>query len=114
MDTDDATPVPEPPTIHEATRASGPSGAVTRGAEIDEAIAIVRRKAGLDVVVCGKDIDANRAVAQAIETAVGPWKLQRFHKRAGPLALPHFQQVKPPPHGHCFYETDRRKAGQRP
>jgi hypothetical protein len=70
--TDDATtrPAPPPPTIHEATFAGGPSGAVIRGAEIDEATAIARRAAGLDIVVCGADIGLNRRLARAIEAAI--------------------------------------------
>ena len=36
------------PTIHEAERASGPSGAVIRGAEIDMATAVGRRQAEQD------------------------------------------------------------------
>lgn len=105
-----------PPTIYEATRAGGPSGAVTRGAAIDEATAITRRQAGLDVVVCSDDIDANRRLAQRIEAGAGPpSKAQSPHKRgAGPHALPHFQQAKAPPEGHTFYETAKRKARKRP
>lgn len=103
-----------PPTIHEATLVSGPSGAVIRGAEIDEAAAIARRRAGENVVVCGDDLDANREAARSIEAAVGPWKRQRFHTNAGPQALPHFQQQRKPPDGHTFYETGARKARKRP
>ncbi len=114
--TDDATTAsaPPPPTIHEATLAGGPSGAVIRGAEIDEATAIAQRQAGLNVVVCGDDIDANREVARRIEAAVGPYKRQRFHTQTGPRALPHFQPVRRPPAGHTFYETSQRKARKRP
>lgn len=116
--TDDATtePAPPPPTIHEATLASGPSGAVIRGAEIDEAAAIARRQAGLDVVVCGDDIKANRALAQRLEVTVGPTTApQSPHKvKAGPLALPHFQQSGKRLAGHTFYETEKRKARKKP
>jgi len=42
---------PPSPTIHEAELASGPSGAVIRGAEIDFDTAVARRQAGSDVVV---------------------------------------------------------------
>lgn len=108
-------PAAPPATIHEAALAGGPSGAVIRGAEIDPATAIARRRAGQDVVICGDDTAVNRGLAQAIETAVGPWLRQVPHTRtAGPLALPHFQQKTPPPEGHCFYETDRRKARKNP
>jgi len=109
-----APPLPSP-TIHEAERASGASGAVLWGAEIDFAAAVVRRQTNEDVVVRGDDLGANRALAQAIEAAAGPYMRGPPHKRsAGPLASPHFQQVTPPPDGHTFYETDRRKARKRP
>jgi hypothetical protein len=104
-------PPSQPPTIHEAELESGCSGAVLWGAEIDEVAAIARRSAGLNVVVRGGDIDANRRLALAIESAVGPAKRGVPHSQhAGPLALPHFQQVTPPPMGHTFYETDKKKA----
>src|SRR5262245_14119616 len=96
----------EPPKIHEATLASGPSGAVIKGAEIDLETAMARRRAGENIVVCGNDLKANKNLAQQIEAAVGPYELQTAHKRAGPLSLPHFQQSFPPPKGHAFYETD--------
>ncbi len=98
------------PTIHEAERASGPSGAVLWGAEITQAEAVARRSAGLDVVVRGDDQKANRRLAGAIEAAAGPCYRSEPHERAGPAALPHWQQEIAPPAGHCFYETDRRKA----
>src|SRR4051794_16938114 len=98
-------PAAGPPKVHEATLAPGPSGVVFKGAEIDVPTAVARRKAGRDIVVCGDDVDANRAVAQAIEAAVGPWMRQDPHRNAGPYSLPHFQQVRPPPVGHSFYET---------
>src|SRR5258707_166687 len=104
---------PKPPTIHKATLASGLSGAVLKGAEIDFASAVARRRAEEDIVVCGIDIMANRRLAQAIEAAVGPYEQQRFHRKPGPLALPHFQQRQPPPQGHAFYETNKRKARKR-
>jgi hypothetical protein len=112
-----ATPA-EPPKIHEAGLASGPSGAVIKGSEIDLTTAIARRLAGSDVVVCGDDVNANRKLAYAIEAAVGPpTRPQMPHKRtAGPAALPHFQQQRQPPTGHTFYETDnpQRKARKNP
>jgi hypothetical protein len=109
------TPPPAPPpTIHEAERASGPSGAVLWGAEIDLAAAAARRRAALDVVVRGDDTSANRRLAWQIESAAGPASRGVPHKgSAGPLALPHFQQVTPPPTGHRFYETDKGKARKR-
>lgn len=114
-DTVGAPPPSAPPTIHEAKRETGPSGAVLRGAEIDVAAAIARRRTGLDVVVCGADLKANRSLAASIESAVGPCQRGVPHTRhAGPLALPHFQQVAPPPVGHTFYETENRKAKKKP
>ena len=98
------------PVIHEAELESGPSGAVSRGPEIDLANAIARRQQGLDVVVCGDDTDANRTRAREVESAVGPCKREDPHPRAGPHALPHYQPNPRPPEGHTFYETARRKS----
>ena len=105
-------PAAGPPKIHEATLASGPSGAVLKGAEIDLAAAVARRQAGLDVVVCGDDRKANKAIARQIEAAVGPYQEEKPHDDAGPHALPHFQPKPRPPAGHSFYETEnpQRKA----
>jgi hypothetical protein len=104
-----------PPKIHEATLASGPSGAVIKGVELDLAGAIARRRLGLDIVVCGNSLRANRNLARQIETAVGPAKHQDPHKHAGPAALPHFQPDPRVLPGHSFYETDnpQRKARKR-
>ncbi len=103
------------PTIHEAERASDATGAVFWGDEIGFAGAVARRLAGQDVVVRGSDLGTNRALAQSVEAAAGAYMRGPPHKRtAGPLALPHFQQATPPPEGHTFYETDRRKARKRP
>jgi hypothetical protein len=99
-----------PPTIHEAQRASGPSGAVVYGAAIEFAMAVVRRRRAQDFVVRGANKNANRQLAERIESAVGPADRQDPHKRAGPLVLPHYQQELPPPEGHSFYETEKRKA----
>jgi hypothetical protein len=109
-----AAPLPSLPIIHEAERASGPSGAILLGVAIDFNAAVARRQASLDVVVCGEDVSANRRLAGAIETAVGACQRSDPHRRAGPLALPHFQQDAPPPDGHTFYETTHRKARKRP
>src|SRR5882762_6606900 len=89
--------VVEPPRIHEATLASGPSGAVIKGTEIDLATAIARRRAGLDIVVCGNDVKANGRLAKQIEAAVGPYDQETPHQKAGPHALPHFQPQERPP-----------------
>jgi len=102
-------PVVTSPTIHEATRGSG--GAVVKGAQLTQAQAEARRKAGLDVVVCGPSITANSALAQAIEAnANGQWKRCPPHANAGPRALPHYQPDPRGPDGHTFYETPNRKA----
>src|SRR5262245_39298670 len=91
-----ATPAPaasSPVTIHEAELASGASGGVIRGPEIDFATAVARRQAEQNVVVCGDDLKANRRQAELIEAAVGPYVRSAPHKQwAGPRALPHFQQ----------------------
>ncbi len=106
---------PLPSTIHEATLAGGPSGAVLRGAELELATAAARRLAGRDVVVCGDDPDANRRLARAVEAAVGlPTRPQAPHRSAGPHALPHFHQASRSPDGHTFYETEKRKARKQP
>jgi hypothetical protein len=106
-------PAPPPaPTIHEAEPASGASGAVEYGPQVDEATAVERRRNGLDIVIRGHDTDANRRLARWIESRVGPpSRPQHPHVRsAGPLALPHFHQQSGDPKGHSFYETDKRKA----
>src|SRR5437016_1827647 len=87
----------EPPRIHEATLASGPSGAVIKGPEIDLVTAVYRRRAGLDIVVCGNDLKANQGLARQVEAAVGRYEQQTPHKNAGPFALPHFQPASRPP-----------------
>jgi hypothetical protein len=103
-----------PSSIHVAERASGTSGAVLRGPEIDFAAAVARRQAGLDVVVCGDNLTANRSLAQQIEASVGPYQRGVPHSRwAGPLALPHFQQLQASHGGHTFYETPQRKTRKR-
>ncbi len=98
---------PPPPTIHEATRVPG---GVRRGAALSPAQADARRRAGLDVVVCGQDTSANCLVARGIEAAVGACYHDGPHAAGELQALPHWQQRTPPPHGHTFYETHVRKA----
>jgi hypothetical protein len=103
------------PTIHEADLAGGPGGAVLRGAEIDFHTAVARRQAGENVVVCGPDTGTNRALAQRIEAAVGPYQRGVPHTRsAGPAALPHFQQADDRHPGHTFYETPQRRSRRQP
>jgi hypothetical protein len=102
--------------IHEAELAPGPSGAVEYGAGIDEPTAVARRRNGEDIVIRGKDGDANRSRAYQIEKQVGPpSRPQPPHKRAaGPMALPHFHQQTRTPGGHAFYETVKLKARKKP
>jgi hypothetical protein len=102
---------PSPPEIFEATL--GRQGSVVKGKAINQAEAEARRKAGLDVVVCGSDSDVNRRLAGQIErNANGAAKRSFPHKSAGPHALPHFQPDPRPPEGHTFYETEHRKAAK--
>jgi hypothetical protein len=101
------------PTIHEAELGSGPTGVVDYyDPPITEQQAIQRRRLGLDVVVRnGAREWANRQVAQRIESAVGPTIPHPAHTGRGRyLALPHFQQLSPPPGGHSFWETSKTKA----
>jgi hypothetical protein len=113
-------PLAEPPlpalvSIHEAELEPGLSGAVHRGTEMDFAAAVVRRRTGNDVVVCGQNTDTNRRLAYQVEAAVGPASRPQWpHKRAGPKALPHFHQRNRAPDGHTFYETDKRKSKGKP
>lgn len=103
-----------PVTIYEAELASGVSGGVVRGAEIDVGAAVARRRAGENVVVCGDDLKANRRQAEQIEAAVGPYVRSAPHKRsAGSRALPHFQQQDANQEGHTFYETPNLRAMRR-
>jgi hypothetical protein len=102
------------PTIYEAERASGPSGAVLYGSEISFDVALTLRKSEKDVVVRGEDYREIRRLANKIESAVGPAERQNPHTRAGSLVLPHYQQINKPPEGHTFYETEKRKSRKRP
>src|SRR5262245_31779903 len=106
-----------PPTIHEAEPMPGPLGVIWYAAELDFDAAVARRQVGLDVVVRGNNLSANRDLAAAIEAAVGPRTgPQKPHRRAGPHSLPHFHQASRSPDGHCFYETESptKKARRRP
>src|SRR5208283_5403170 len=113
----EATPAPAKPplpTIHEAELASGASGAVIRGPEIDFAIAVARRQTQENVVVCGNDLRANARLAARIEAAVGRYVRGKAHRRlAGPFALPHYQQEDEDHGGHTFYETPNVRAVRR-
>ena len=112
------TPPPSVPTIREAIAPLGQYGRVFKGTVIDKNTAIARRKAGLDIVVCGDDKDANRQLAKEIEAAaVGTGNYRRHDPHplsAGPDALPHYQPKVRPPDGHSFYETARLKARKKP
>ena len=103
--------VPALPAIHEATRATDGSDAIVRGAELTQAQAIARRKAGGDLVVCGSDTPRNDRLAHDIEEAAAEGQPIIYHgPHGGPLSLPHWQQKVPPPGGHSFHETHIRKA----
>lgn len=97
------------PTIHEAVRVAGSSGAVEYGAELTLARAVIRRKTGLDIVVRGDNPADNRRVAQQIESGVGGSYLLHPPHACG-RKLPHYQQRVPPPDGHSFYELPDRRA----
>ena len=104
------------PSIHEATRIPG---GVCRGAVLSEAEAIVRRRGGLDIVVCGDDTIQNRDLAEKVEMQVGgTYMHDNPHRRSVGLgALPHWQQRDFPPRaptGHSFYETRLTKAQEAP
>ncbi len=90
------------------------NGGVRRLKPLTRATAVLRRQAGLDVVVCGPVKSANRKEAEAIEAVVGPCQWHSYHDRTGALGLPHWQQISPPPAGHTFYEVDKRKAASKP
>lgn len=101
------------PKIYRARR--GSQGKVIRESELSEAEAVAVYSAGNDVVVCGDEPGANRALAQKIANAVGTNKRGVPHtRRAGPYALPHFQPDPRPPNGHVYYETEKRKAALNP
>jgi hypothetical protein len=101
--------LPPPPQVFEASL--GASGSVVKGNALTQAQAEARRRAGLDVVVCGPDLAANRSLAGAIErNANGSAKRCPPYASAGPYALPHYQPDPRPPAGHTFYETPNRKA----
>jgi hypothetical protein len=86
-------------------------GAVIKGAVASFDEAVLGRRAGHDVVVCGDDLAANRKLAAMIEgNANGAWRRCPPHAGAGPFALPHYQPEDRPPSGHTFYETEIRKA----
>jgi hypothetical protein len=90
----------------------GAAGAVVRvQPPILQPQAEALRRQGREVVVCGPNLAANRALAQAIEhDANGSYKRCPPHPNAGPHALPHYQPDPRPPAGHTFYETLNRHA----
>jgi len=99
---------PTKPQIFEASL--GSNGSVLKGQPLTQVQAEDRRKAGLDIVICGPDLAANCRLAEAVESAVGKAKRCPPHPRAGAQALPHYQPDPRPPAGHTFYETPQRKA----
>lgn len=102
-------PQTEQPIIYEARLET--DGGVRRVREVSDADAIDLRRRGLNVVVCGGDIAANRRIAGLIEQrACGEYKRHAPEKILGPRALPHYQPMTRPPYGHTFYETPNRKA----
>ena len=108
-------PVPPPqPMIYQATLGPPGTGSVIRTPPpITQAQAVVLRQTGADIVVCGPDLGANKAMARDIEqdaVGVGNWIRHKPHLNAGPNALPHCQPNPRPPAGHSFYETPNRQA----
>ena len=102
-------PSPAPPEMFAATL--GDNGTVFKGAVLTQDQAEARRRIGEDVVVCGDNLAANRALAGLIErNANGVAKRCPPHLNAGRYALPHYQPDERPPSGHTFYETPHRKA----
>ena len=99
-----------PTRIHAAILEPGASGTVIIGRELDLETAIAARKLGNDVIVCGEQLATNRNLAKQIESRVGPYIRHPPHLTSGSRALPHFQQLNPPPIGHTFYESDERKG----
>jgi hypothetical protein len=100
---------PSEPQIYEASL--GARGDVVKGRAITQVQAEMLRKAGLDVVVCGPDLAANRSLAGTIErNANGRAKRCPPHASSGPNALPHYQPDPRPPAGHTFDETPNRKV----
>src|SRR5262245_33648822 len=99
------TPAPAPPEIFEATCATDGSDAVDRGKQLTRAEAEARRRAGLDIVVCGSNEGANWQLAREIETAISPTgqKPKPHGPHLGSPSLPHWQQRGKIPPGHSFY-----------
>ena len=98
-----------PPAIFAASL--GRNGAVNCGISLTETQAVSFRQLGLDVVICGTNLAANRQLARKIESSAnGHIKLCPPHKNAGRFALPHCQPDPRPPAGHTFYETPKRQA----
>jgi hypothetical protein len=99
-------PSSSPPTIYRAVL--GPHGLVYRVDRLSETQAVLERRAGKDVVVCGDDKKANQSKARDIEDAVGPNVHHTGH--LGADSLTHYQPVSRPPRGHCFYEKTTAKS----
>jgi hypothetical protein len=81
------------------------------GPPITKEQAVLLRRQGMDVVVCGPNKRDNSDMARDIEQEANTrWMRSKPHVNAGPQALPHYQPDPRPPAGHTFYETDRKKA----
>lgn len=97
------------PKIYKAILGTG--GDVVRGPLITEAAAVVERRAGRDVVVCGQSLVDNRNLAMRIEQAAnGNCKPCPPHASAGPRGDVPFSTRPSASAGHCFYETAKRKS----
>jgi hypothetical protein len=99
------------PRIHQAALRS--DGSVVKGAEISEEEAIVHRRSGGEVVVCGSNADANSDLAKKIEQGASGTYVR--HGKHHPMGLNHYQP-QPRPEGatgHTFYETKNSKARRR-
>lgn len=76
---------PALPTIYEAERESG---AVLRGAVIDLAAAVARRRSGREVVVCRPDADADRRLAGSAGLILMRWETSGRLRRHGQETVP--------------------------
>ena len=74
--------VPPATTIHLAELATGPSGAVEYGLEIDEHTAVALRRNGEDIVFRGTDTIANRAEPTRSRPRLDRWASPNSRIRA--------------------------------
>jgi hypothetical protein len=104
-------PVAEPAAVetYEAERIPGVELAVARGKNpISEAAAVLRLKAGKDIVVCGSDLKKSRSKAQ--ELTIRAFQGAERNPPHGDKALPHYHPPGHVPEVHAFYETPHRHA----